>query len=195
MKTLNEYLTENKKVYSFKIKVAGDVPKDFEADVKQSLQRVNVLTFEKVKTTPVQKTPPDFPELSNAEVTIYNVILEYPITAPEIIKDIKDTGLDEEYFRVRGAGEPSEVDELMTQNHEGEAILDDPDYKSDNTEIKQEELAGPEFNKSFLQDLATAAAERRKTLGDQEKNDPDVLGSHKAEKIDKAGVKSAIGSK
>jgi len=195
MKTLNEYLTENKKVYSFKIKIAGEVPKDFEADVKQSLQRVNVLTFEKVKTTPIQKTPLDFPELSNAEVTIYNVILEYPITAPEIIKDIKDTGLDEEYFRVRGASEPSEVDELMKQDHEGEAILNDPDYKSDNTEIKQEELAGPEFNKGFLQDLAIAADERKKALGEPCKNDPDVLGSHEAEKIDKAGVKSAIGSK
>ena len=30
MKTFKEYLVENKKIYSFKIKVAGDVPEKFQ---------------------------------------------------------------------------------------------------------------------------------------------------------------------
>lgn len=193
-KTLREYLAENKKVYSFKIKIAGDIPENFEKDVKSGLEKVTVLVFDKLKSTPIQKQPLDFPEITNVEVTSYNVVLEYPITSPEIINIIKETGLSEEYFRVRGSEEPQEYEEFMTQQHEDEAVLDDPDYKSDDTEIGQELLAGPEFNKTFLADLEKAAKERKKELG-QDGGDPDVLGAHEKEKIDKAGVKSAIGSK
>lgn len=193
-KTLKEYLAESKKVYSFKVKLAGDIPDNFVEDVKKGLEKVNVLVFEKVKSTPVQKQPVDFPELTNLEVTSYNVVLEYPITAPEITNIIKETGLKEDYFIVRGSEEPQEYEQMMTQQHDGDAVLDDPDYKTDNTEIQQEILAGPEYNKSFLADLAKAAAERKKELG-QDKGDPDVLGSQSKEKADKAGVKSAIGSK
>ena len=195
MKTLKTYLAENKKVYSFKIKVAKDVPENFEEDIKKGLAKVNVLTFEKLKTTPIQSTPPDFPTISNAEVTIYNVVLEYPITAPEIVNIVTDvTNVDEDHLQVRGSSEPSEWQEQMTTDHEDKAILDDPDYKEDNTEIDQKDLAGEEFNKSFLADLATAAKEREKSLGNTEKN-PDVLGTHDKEKADKAGAKSTIGSK
>jgi hypothetical protein len=35
MKTFKEYLTESKKVYNFKIKVAGDLPEDFEKNLKE----------------------------------------------------------------------------------------------------------------------------------------------------------------
>lgn len=194
-KTLKEYLAESKHVYSFKVKIAGDIPENFVEDVKKGLEKVNVLVFEKMKSTPVQKQPVDFPELTNLEVTTYNVVLEYPIIAPEIVNIIKETGLSEDYFRVRGSDEPQEYEQVMTQQHEGDAVLDDPDYKTDETAIEPELLAGPEYNTSFLADLAKAAAERKKELGDQDKNDPDVLGSHNKEKADKAGVKSAIGSK
>ena len=37
MKTFKEYLAESKKVYPFKIKVAGDLPGGFEAKLKQQL--------------------------------------------------------------------------------------------------------------------------------------------------------------
>lgn len=193
MKSLREYLTENKKVYNFKIKIAGDVPEKFEENLKKKLARVDVITFEKMKTTPVQKAPLDFPLISNAEVTIFNVVLEYPITAPEIVNDIKELGLSEEYFLVRGSDEPVEYDHLIPKDHKGEAILDDPDYKTDETAIEQENLAGPEFNKTFLADLAKAAADRKKELDNP--TDPNVLSSHSKEKADKAGQKSAIGSK
>jgi len=40
MKTFKEYLTESKKVYSFKIKVAGEVPEKFEENLKSRLDAV-----------------------------------------------------------------------------------------------------------------------------------------------------------
>ncbi len=66
MKTFKEYLAESKKAYSFKIKVAGELPDKFQENLKTHLDRCKVLTLEKVTTTPVQKLPLDFPEIFQA---------------------------------------------------------------------------------------------------------------------------------
>lgn len=193
MKTFKEYLSESKKVYGFKVKVAGELPENFESQLKERLERCKVVTFEKMATTPVQKVPLDFPNISNAEVTIYDVILEYPITSPEIVREIKDIGLDEDVFRVRGSGEPSEIDQATLDNElTSTSLLSDPNY-SEAEKIKHKEYFGDDFNKSFLKDLEKSAKERKKELG-QDKGKPDVLGNAPKVKQDKSGVKSAVGS-
>jgi len=187
MKTFREYLSESKKIYSFKVKVAGDIPEDFEKNLKERLEKHKVITFEKMKTTPVQKTPLDFPELVNKEVTTYDVVLEYPVTSPEISNDIRDMGVEESCYRVRGSGEPSEADQLQIDAEpSGESVLIDNEYK-DGVDAKHKDYFGDEFNKSFLKDLSKASKERDKEPGKGEYKLPKT-------KQDKAGKKSAIGS-
>jgi hypothetical protein len=187
MKTFREYLAESKKVYSFKVKVAGEIPEDFEKNLKERLEKHKVVTFEKLKTTPVQKTPLDFPELTNKEVTTYDVVLEYPVTSPEISTDIRDMGLEESCYRVRGSEEPSEIEQLQIDNEpSGESVLNDSEYKtSDN--VKHKDYFGDDFNKSFLKDLSKTAKDLEKETGKGEYKLPKV-------KQDKVGKKSAIGS-
>ena len=187
MKTFREYLAESKKVYSFKVKVAGDIPENFEKDLKERLEKHKVITFAKMKTTPVQKTPLDFPELTNKEVTTFDVVLEYPVTAPEISSDIRDMGVEESCYRVRGSGEPSEIDQLTLDDEPSEEpILTDSEYK-DSDKVKHKDYFGDDFNKSFLKDLAKTAKERTKEPGKGEYKLPKA-------KEDKAGKKSALGS-
>jgi hypothetical protein len=190
MKSLKEYLTENKKVYSFKVKVAGDLPEKFEENFKKSIEKYDIVTFEKM-TTPIQENPMDFPELSNKEVTIFDLVVNYPVTSPELVNFIREMGMDEECFRVRGSGEPSEYDHLIADDDKG-ALLSDPYYK-DEEKIKHKDYFGDDFNKNFLKELAKAAKERVKEMG-QDKLEPDVLESAPKIKADKAGIKSAIGS-
>ena len=187
MKTFREYLAESKKVYSFKVKVAGDIPENFEKDLKERLEKHKVITFAKMKTTPVQKTPLDFPELTNKEVTTFDVVLEYPVTAPEISSDIRDMGVEESCYRVRGSGEPSEIDQLTLDDEPSEEpILTVSEYK-DSDKVKHKDYFGDDFNKSFLKDLAKTAKERTKEPGKGEYKLPKA-------KEDKAGKKSALGS-
>lgn len=187
MKTFKDYLTESKKVYSFKVKVAGEIPENFVEKLKEKLGRCKVLTFEKVLTTPVQKVPLDFPLLSNKEVTIYELVTEYPITSPEISKDIKDMGLMEECFRVRGSHEPTEQEQaVMDSDKSSDPLLVDSNYK-ETTNAKHKDYFGDDFNKSFLKDLAKASKERNKEEGKGEYKLPKA-------KIDKSGAKSALGS-
>jgi len=187
MKTFKEYLVENKKVYNFKIKVAGELPENFEKNLKDRLDRCKVMTFEKVKTTPIQSLPLDFPDHPNTTVSIFEIVCEYPITAPEIVNDIKETGLPESCFRVRGSNEPSEQEQILASAEpSGEALLADNQYK-DSVKIKTKDYFGDDFNKGFLKDLAKTAKQQKKENGQGEYKLP----KHKQ---DKEGAKSAMGS-
>lgn len=192
MKTFKEYLAESKKVYSFKVKVAGDIPEKFQENLKSQLDRCGVMTFEKVGTTPVQAVPLDFPELTNCEVTTFEVVCEYPVTSPELVEEIKQLGLTETSFRVRGSGEPTEQEQVLLQDEmdnksKGEALLNDSQYK-ETANVKHKDYFGDDFNKSFLKDLEKAAKMRKKDGTDSEVKLPKT-------KQDKAGTKSAIGGK
>jgi hypothetical protein len=190
MKSFKEYITESQKVYSFKVKVAGDLPENFLEDFKKSIEKYDIVTFEKM-TTPIQENPMDFPELANKEVTIFDLVVNYPVTSPELGNFIREMGIDEECFRVRGSSEPSEYDHLLI-NDDAKAVLSDP-YYTNSEKIKHKDYFGDDFNKNFLKDLAKTAKERMKELG-HDKLDADVLESAPKIKTDKAGIKSAIGS-
>ena len=188
MKTFKEYLAESKKVYSFKIKVAGEIPEKFQENLKTRLDCCKVITLEKQSTTPIQALPLDFPEMTNKEVTIYEVVCEYPITAPQIVNSVKEIGLDEACFRVRGSGEPSEEDQVLaTAEPSGEALLDETDLEKGNTKIKHKDYFGDDFNKGFLKDLSKTSKQQKKDNGQGEYKLP-------KQKQDKEGAKSAIGS-
>lgn len=195
MKTFREYLSESKKQYAFKVKIAGDIPENFQANLKKRLEQCGVTAFNEGTKTPVQKLPLDFPEVTNMEVTIFDLVTEYPITAPEISKHLKEMGIEECCFRVRGAGEPSEVEQAEAlAEKSGESLLGS-EYA--NQKIKHKDYFGDDFNKSFLQGLAKEAKARKKELGHNESamKDVDVLGTKPKQKEDKLGIASPVGSK
>jgi hypothetical protein len=193
MKNFKEYLLESKKVYAFKIKVAGELPENFKEDLKTRLTRCSIKTFEETGRTPIQSLPLDFPEMTNAEVTMFDVVFEYPVTSPEIEKELTEMQLNPASFRVRGLGEPTEVEQVQSlEEPSGKALLADSNY-SEAAKIKHKDFFGDEFNRGFLKDLEKLSKERKKELG-QGKNKPDVLGTAPKSKQDKAGAKSAMGS-
>ena len=183
MKTFKEYLTESKKVYDFRIKVAGELPESFQENLKTTLGRCGVSKLEKVASTPYQAAPLDFPNHPNSEVHIFEVVCDYPVTAPEIVTDIRALGLDEACFKVRGLGEDSENIEVDTKQS---VLLSDSQY-TEAEKIKQKDYFGDDFNKSFLKDLDKAAKARKKEGVQAEYKLPKG-------KTDKAGTKSALGS-
>jgi hypothetical protein len=188
MKTFKDYLTESKKVYSFKLKVAGDLPENFVEGLKTRLGKCGVMTFEKVTKTPVQALPMDFPELKNCEVTVFEVVCEYPVIAPEIKNEMLAMGMNETHIRVRGSGEPSEVDQLtIGEEPSGEALLDENELDKGNAKVKHKDYFGDEFNKGFLKDLQKVSKQQKKEDGQGEYKLP-------KQKQDKEGAKSAIGS-
>jgi hypothetical protein len=108
MKNLHEYLAESKKNWTFKVKVAGELPEKFESTLKTILSKWDA-TVTSSGTTPVQKLPLDFPNLENKEVHMFEVVANYPVTSAEIVSMIKERShLSPSCFVVRGCCEPTE---------------------------------------------------------------------------------------
>lgn len=124
MKQFKDYLTESTKVYPFRIKVAGNIPEQFEKKMKSVLSKFSVENISKGKRSPIQSMPLDFPNLKDTEVTMYEVNLKYPTTSHSLTEFLIDNlGIVAERIRVRNPAEQSEID--MQQA----SLLDD--FKSD----------------------------------------------------------------
>ncbi len=157
MKTFKEYLAENTKSYPFRLKIAGDVPKNFIEDLKDCIGKANPTIVEK-SSTPIQSVPLDFPELTYLPVTTFEVVCEYPITAPELQEHIK-WFVPESHFRVRNGGDAEELDHnTADMEPSGKAVLEEP-Y---NDKVKHKDYFGDDFNKGFLKDLQKASKQRTK---------------------------------
>lgn len=86
MKSFHEYLTESKKTYSFKLKIAGDLPEGFKPAVETAMHRYGLVKLSGPKRTPIKEVVMDFPHLSNESVSVFEVEVNYP-TTPDVLQD------------------------------------------------------------------------------------------------------------
>lgn len=173
MKSFKEYLTESKKTYDFKIKIAGDMTSDKESVMKRLLGRFtneNELRSFKKSKTPIQALPLDFPGVSNSEVHIYEVTLDFPTTQFELTEYLA-TGLSigKQNLVVRRPGEPSEEYQTEEPKREG-ALLDDPDYK-ESPNANFEDYYGDKYNSEFIKELNDILKLQRNTRGERIPNE------------------------
>lgn len=110
MKTFFDYLSESNKIYQFKIAIAGNNQSDLTAKLKTVLEKFGVEKMTAGKTTPIQATPLEFPQLTNMDITHYELEVRYPVTAPIIEEHIAHTcGIPRAYIHVRSAQDPINV--------------------------------------------------------------------------------------
>ena len=188
MKSFREYLAESKKMYTFKVKVAGEMPEKFLESLKNVLSDRQASHIEKVNSTPIQSQPLDFPSLQNVEVSVFEVACEYPINTQEMLERVKQLDIPESHIIVRSGTDTGDMERSTfdLKAESGEALLNDSECK-DAAKIKHKDYFGDDFNKGFLKDLQKVAKERTKEEGKGEYKLPKA-------KQDKAGVKSAMGS-
>lgn len=94
MKTFREYLVESDKTYNYRIKIVGDLPPNFIKDLTQRLDQFDPVGISGVKTTPVQKTPADFPGFPNEKVSFFDVEFRYPAIDAQIKQIAQLLGMD-----------------------------------------------------------------------------------------------------
>jgi len=172
MKSYKEYLTESKKTYEYKVKIAGDIPADFATNLKAALSQFNVEAIKNAKRTPIQESPIDFPNVKFQEVTVFDVALTYPTISPVIANVIRTKlGIPEKHIVVRTLGEEQET-ELNVQYMHGlettetknpdEALLNTP-YVADD----YQDMVGDKKIMSFLKTLEKHDLEEYKGVNDQ----------------------------
>ena len=173
MSTFKQYLTESAKSYDYKIKVAG-APKDIDKTrLETALQKFELAKMSAGKTTPIQKLPLDFPQLSNESVTIFDVTTNYPASVREMKEYIADyMNISPACVVVRKPNEPSEeYQEQMQVAEKSEYVnrLRDIEYK-DAPKVNAEEFHSTKANMSLLKELLKDRQEDK----DMPKENPNI---------------------
>ena len=166
MNTFKQYLSESKKQYPFRVKIAGEFTNEQEDSMKFALSKYTIAEFKKLKTTPVQELPLDFPQLKNCEVHIYEVLLDYPSTQQELTEYLAaEMSVNKSHLVVRRPGEPLEQYQEPVEKRKG-ALLDDPDYKEAGSP-KFEDYYGDKYNTGFVKELNDLLKLQRKARGEE----------------------------
>ena len=157
MKSINEYLTESKKTYKFKIGVAGELPESLNSRMRSMLEKFKVVNLSTGKKTPIQESPLDFPQLKNQEVTYWDLEVEYPTTTEVLRQYLGDScSVHESHIIVHNPDAP--VRENAEAKEEGtyEPLLAQEDMGGESAQ----ESVGQTRIMDLLKELETARKER-----------------------------------
>lgn len=183
-----QYLAEAKKIYEFSIGVAGQLPEGFEDAFETALKRYSVASMSAGKKTPIQERPLDFPQLSNTEITYYEVGLNYP-TTPQVLEEYipMSTGIERTHVIVRTKTDP---------RIEYQEQAEDEPYVS-KLETLEMEQADPKAQETVGSDRVMALLKELETARKEKENDPiaDVKPGDTKDISDEVGSTSPIGSK
>jgi hypothetical protein len=102
MKSLKQYIVESVHTYNYTIKIAGDVDKNFIELFKYNLNKFDPVKIGEPTSTPIQKSPFGFPNLSNQSVTIIKAEFRNPATEPMIQQIAQLLGYQVDMVRVVG---------------------------------------------------------------------------------------------
>jgi hypothetical protein len=150
MKSFKEYLTESKKIYEFKVKIAGDCPTDCSSQIKAALAQFHVSSVSAGKRTPIQERHSEFPEHKNVNMTIFDVTTDYPATNKQI-HDIVASGLGMPANCIKVKNMAEELEHEINHEHDirtGKALVGTIQTPSDNSH-----LVGEKHKMNFLQEL------------------------------------------
>jgi hypothetical protein len=157
MSTFKDYLTEAVKSYDYKIKVAGELDKDFASSLENALAKFEVAKMSAGKKTPIMTLPLDFPALSNEQVTIFDVTTNYPESTRTMHEYLSDLlRIPATHMVVRKPGEPTEEyqDEMQVAKKSAFANkLDSVETKFQEHPVKGEEHYGDKHNMGLLKEL------------------------------------------
>jgi len=154
MSTFTQYLTESAKQYDYKIKVAGELNKDFANKLETALGKFEVAKLSAGKTYPIQETPLDFPQFKNTNVTIFDATTKYPVSVFELTEYLANyLNLGRNQIVVRKPGEPTEQYQADAKvKNEFASVLQDVEYK-DAPKIEADKVYGDTANQSLLKEL------------------------------------------
>ena len=110
MKNFIDILTESAKTYKLKIRIAGEMPEDFQDTMETALQKYELINCSAGKRTPIQEKPLDFPQLQNMEVHNFECEVKYP-TTPHVLEHylVNACGVTHSHIIVRGENDPIET--------------------------------------------------------------------------------------
>jgi hypothetical protein len=143
---------ESVHTYNYTIKIAGQVDKNFLDMFKYNLNKFDPVNIGEPKSTPIQKSPYGFPNLSNQSITIIKAEFRYPATEPMIQQIAQLLGYQVDMVRVVGTDFDDSIDSEQV-GYENEMshtpLLDHPELE----EQPDAKAANKAYGDSYLQSI------------------------------------------
>ena len=174
MKSLKHYITESVKSYAYTIKIAGDIDKNFIDMFKFNLKKFDPIRIADPVTTPIQKSPYGFPNLSNQSITIIKADFRYPATEPMIQQIAQLLGYNVNMVRVITTGFDDSI------NSEAEAYANEMSHTPVLTHEEMEEQPGAKeaskaYGDSYLSSIKDQAKDSKINIPYAGKETPDAF--------------------
>ena len=143
-------LQDNKKVYSFKMRMAFECTDKMYKRIESALDAYQLESITKPKSLPIQEDTVNFPQAGPVEINIIEMELGYPVI-PEMLHSllVERCQLNGSRFVVHTLAQDSDRTPQVGIYEKGEALL--------NTELEESELSekvyGNEFVSEFLDSI------------------------------------------
>jgi hypothetical protein len=150
MKSFKEYLTESKKIYEFKVKIAMDCGKETAQKIKGALGEFHVGSVSAGKSVPIQERHSEFPEHKNISMTVFDVATNYPATNQQIQDKLASVlSLPHNKIKVKNIAEEKEFEINHQHDQRTGKALGGTEQEPSN----HQDLVGDKRALSFLQEL------------------------------------------
>jgi hypothetical protein len=172
MKSLRKYIMESVHTYNYTIKIAGQVDKNFLDMFKYNLNKFDPVNIGEPKSTPIQKSPFGFPNLSNQSVTIIKAEFRYPATEPMIQQIAQLLGYQVDMVRVVGTDFDDSIDseQVGYENEMSHSPLLDHEQLEEQPGAKE---ASKAYGDSYLQSIKDQAKDSKINIPYAGKETPD----------------------
>ena len=146
------HLQDNKKVYSFKMRMAFECTDKLYKKIECALDAYQLESITKPKSLPIQEDIVNFPKAGAVEINIIEFETGYPVI-PEMLQTllVERCQLDSTTFVIHTLAQDADRTPQMPMYEKGEALL--------NTELEEdgleESVYGNEFVTDFLDSIET----------------------------------------
>lgn len=174
MKSFKQYIAESVKSYSYTIKIAGDVDKNFLDLFKYNLNKFEPIKISDPVRTPIQKEPYGFANLTNQPVTIIKAEFRYPATEVMIQQISQLLGYNLNMVRVVS----SNFDDSINSEQGGYANQADHNPLLNHTELEEQpgaKEAAKAYGDSYLSSIKKQAEGSEVDIPYATKKTPDAF--------------------
>lgn len=155
MKELSHYIFDSAKKYTYRVKIAGELPEGFYDRYKRSLGMFDVAECSKPTRTPIQKDPYGFPGLKNEEVHIFDITLNYPANSGQLLELARQNGINEAKIVIVGKDFNDSMNaEAKALEEVDQKLLDNPEYPAPS---KEQKAASDAYADSYKKAASTFA--------------------------------------
>ena len=133
MKNFLEYLTDSKKTYEFRIKLANIDPSEYLEKLRNALDSYGLEKLGEAKRLPIKANDIDFPNMPNVGIHLIDAVVSYPVNDAQLRAIISErAGIPQCCVVVVSPNSPEEQRRWDLEGNDvreyvqGEAVLDKP---------------------------------------------------------------------